>query len=132
MLVWRGDRVLLVRRDRPPRKGEWSLPGGVQELGETVLQAAVREVREETGLVIDPVAIVTVVDSIIRDKAGDVQYHYTLTEVMAESADGVAVAADDAAETRWAGLNEIDDLISWSETRRVIRLAASQRRLAQR
>ena len=127
VLVWRDDRVLLVRRGRPPREGEWSLPGGVQELGETVFQAAVREVREETGLVIHPAAIVTVVDSIVRDEAGAVQYHYTLTEIMAECADGVPVAADDAAETRWAALHEIDDLIAWPETRRVIRLAASQR-----
>jgi len=75
VIVWCGGRVLLVRRARPPRQGQWSLPGGLQELGEGVLEAARREVREETGLDIDILGIADVVDLIERNDAGRVRYH---------------------------------------------------------
>ncbi len=68
VVVWRGDEILLVRRAKPPRVGEWSIPGGAQSLGETVFEAAIREVREETGIAIRPTGIITVVDSILRDE----------------------------------------------------------------
>ena len=129
VLVWRGDRVLLVRRGGPPRQGEWSLPGGVQELGETVFEAAAREVLEETGLDVAPQEVVTVVDTVTRDDDGGVRYHYTLVEVSAEWRGGEPRAADDAADVRWAGLDEVDRLLPWDETRRVVRLAAAGRGL---
>jgi 8-oxo-dGTP diphosphatase len=127
VVVWQGDRVLLVRRGRPPRQGQWGLPGGAQEVGETVFEAAAREVREETGLEVRPVAIITTVDSITRDADGAVQYHYTLVEVAADCAAGDPVAADDAADARWATLEEAEGLVEWDETRRILGLSAAQR-----
>ncbi|AIB16273.1 phosphohydrolase (plasmid) [Azospirillum argentinense] len=126
-VVWRGDRVLLIRRGRPPRMGQWSLPGGAQSVGETVFETAVREVLEETGLHVVPTEVVTVVDAMTLDDAGAVQYHYTIVEVAAESPEGEAVCADDALEARWATIDEAAELTEWDETERVIRLSASRR-----
>lgn len=127
VIVWRGGRVLLIRRARAPRLGQWSLPGGAQEVGETVFQAAAREVREETGLTVRPTGVVTVVDAITRDGDGRVEYHYTLVEVSAEWEAGEAACADDALDARWATVDEAASLVPWDETERVIRLAAGMR-----
>ncbi len=126
-VVFRDDRVLLVKRARPPRQGQWSLPGGVQRLGETVYEAARREVREETGLEVEIVDVVAVVDSIQRDEDRRVRYHYTLVDVLAEWRDGEARAGDDAAAVAWTGLDELSRYGLWSETERVIRLAVRRR-----
>ena len=128
-VVWRDDHVLLIRRGTPPRDGQWGLPGGAQAVGETLYEAAVREVQEETGLLVTPTGIVTACDGISRDEEGRVRYHYTLIEVVA-SYDGSAepVAADDALEARWVPLEEVHTLVGWDETLRVIMLSAEQRR----
>ena len=115
--------VLLIRRARPPNQGQWSLPGGGQDLGETVFEAARREVREETGLLVTPRAVITTVDSIHTDADGAVRFHYTLVEVLADWEAGEALAADDASAVRWARWEEAADLVTWDETRRVLRLA---------
>lgn len=126
-VVWRGDRVLLIRRGKPPRAGEWSLPGGAQELGESVLEAARREVREETGLELSRVELLTVVDSIGRDDEGRVRWHFTLIDVWAEAAPGEARPGSDAVAVGWFTLDELERLGLWSETLRVVRLAAERR-----
>ncbi|WP_042442970.1 NUDIX hydrolase [Azospirillum sp. B510] len=128
VVVWRGEHVLLIRRGKAPRMGQWSLPGGAQSVGETVFETAVREVREETGLEVVPTGIVTVVDAITPDGQGRVHYHYTLVEVAAESAEGEPLGADDALEARWATADEAGELTEWDETRRVILMSAAQRR----
>lgn len=94
-VVWRGDRVLLARRGRPPRQGSWTLPGGKQHLGETVAETARREIREEVGLEIAVADVVAVVDLIERDAQGGIAYHYTVIDVLAEWVSGEAVAGDD-------------------------------------
>lgn len=127
VIVWKGDRLLLVRRGRAPRLGQWSLPGGAQGVGETVFEAAAREVLEEAGLTVRPIEVVTVVDAITHDDAGAVHYHYTLVEVSAEWTSGEATAMDDALEVRWAAVEEAVALVPWDETDRVIRLAAARR-----
>lgn len=127
-VVWRDDRVLLIRRGKPPRQDEWSLPGGRQELGETVAEAARREVHEETGLDVAVQDVVAVVDLIERDEDGRVRFHYTLIDVLAEWRAGEAQAGDDAAEIAWAALDELSRYALWSETERVIRLSAGRRR----
>lgn len=127
-IVWRGDRVLLVRRGRPPRQDEWSLPGGRQEWGETVGEAARREVREETGVEIEVREVVAVVDLIDRDERDDqIRFHYTLIDVLAEWQSGEAMARDDAAEVAWVALDELPAYRLWSETERIIRRAAALR-----
>lgn len=127
VVVWRDDRVLLVRRGKPPREGQWSLPGGAQHVGETVFETARREILEETGLDVTSLEVITVVDAITRDAAGAVQYHYTLVEVSAAWTGGEAVCGDDALDARWATVEEAVALVPWGETERVIRRAAALR-----
>ncbi len=129
IVIWREDKVLLVRRGHAPSKGEWALPGGKQIVGETILQTAVREAREETGLDITPLGIVTAIDGITRDKAGRVEYHYTIVEVAALSRAGDALAQDDADEVRWASVEDVERLCRWPEVARVVRLSALHRAL---
>jgi len=123
VVVWRGDQFLLVRRGKPPRQGQWSLPGGAQEIGEAVFDAARREILEETGLAIEVLGLIDVIDSIRRDDDGRVEYHYTLVDVFALSADGEAVAGHDADEAAWFDLDELPAPGLWAQTERIILLA---------
>ncbi len=129
IVIWRGDKVLLVKRKNPPRAGEWGLPGGAQQVGETIMSAAVREAREETGLDITPLGIITAIDALTSDKTGKIEFHYTIIEVAAESLEGKAVAQDDALDVRWATLEEAEKLSAWPEVARIIRLSLLQRAL---
>ncbi len=128
VVVLRQSEVLLIKRGKAPRLGQWGIPGGAQALGETVFEAARREVMEETGVAIRPDAIITVVDSVTRDEAGRVRYHYTLVEVLAEWQEGEPRALDDAAAAAWVALDDLDRLDLWSETVRVIGEGAAQRK----
>jgi ADP-ribose pyrophosphatase YjhB (NUDIX family) len=127
VVVWHGDRVLLIRRNKAPRRGQWSLPGGAQKLGETVAEAARREVKEEADLEIDLGEIVATVDLIERAQDHRVRYHYTLIDFVAEAASPALRAGSDAAEARWFEVAEIETLGLWSETVRVIKLAGERR-----
>lgn len=127
VVVWRGDEVLLIERGKGPRTGGWSLPGGKQELGETVRETAHREIREETAVEIEITGLLDVVDMVRKDSAGRVQFHYTLVDFTAEWVSGEAVAGTDAAAACWVRLEDIDQYRLWDETRRVIRLSASRR-----
>jgi len=109
-LVRDGDRVLLVKRATPPLQGYWGLPGGRVELGETVEQALLREVQEETGLQVVLERYLGYVDAIDRDEAGRVRYHYVVQYFRARPAGGTLAAADDAADARWVGLAELEAL----------------------
>jgi 8-oxo-dGTP diphosphatase len=115
----RGDEVLLIRRGKPPREGEWSLPGGRIEPGERAVDAALRELSEETGIDADIIGLIDVVDGLFPE-AG---LHYVLIDYAAIWRSGEPVAGDDAAEARFVPVAEIDALIDWSETRRIIREA---------
>ena len=126
VVVWREDKFLLVRRGKEPNKGQWSIPGGAQELGETVFAAAHREVREETCLEMTALRLVDVVDGIMTDDEGHVKYHYTLVDVVGQYKSGEAVAADDAEDVAWFGLDDLPALALWSETERIIRLSAAK------
>ncbi|NQV84771.1 MAG: NUDIX hydrolase [Rhodospirillales bacterium] len=118
------DGVLLIRRANPPRQGQLSLPGGAQELGETVFACARREVREETGLDVEILGLIDVVNSIQTDDAGKVRHHYTLVDVVAVATEPAnPVAGSDAQEVVWMALEDIPGLDLWSETERIIALA---------
>jgi 8-oxo-dGTP diphosphatase len=106
-VVLRGERALVVRRSNPPLAGRWGFPGGVLELGETVAEGAMRELREETGVVADPVGTLTVLDSIDRDGDGRVRFHYTLIAVRGDWRSGEGVAGDDADEVAWLSQDDI-------------------------
>ncbi|MGA2568960.1 MAG: NUDIX hydrolase [Terracidiphilus sp.] len=93
-------RVLLVRRGSEPLKGHWTLPGGMLEVGETVAQGVAREVREETGLEVEPIELVELLDRIHRE--GDrVRYHYVIADYLCRVTGGELRAASDAAAVRW-------------------------------
>lgn len=105
-----GTNVLLVRRGHEPLKGEWSLPGGVLELGETLPQGVVREVLEETGLVVVPAGVVEVLDRIMQDEvSGRIRYHYVLVDFLCRVAGGTLGAGSDAEEVRWVAREQLDD-----------------------
>jgi len=94
-------RVLLIRRGQPPLLGEWSLPGGILECGETLREAAAREAREETGLVVETSEMLGVYERVIRDDEGRVRYHYVLIDFLCRPAGGDLKAGSDAADVRW-------------------------------
>lgn len=119
----RGDAVLLIRRGRPPRQGEWSLPGGRIEPGERAVEAAFRELREETGVEAEITGLIDVVDGVFPEEGR----HYVLIDYAARWLSGEPVAGDDALEARFVALDQVDALIDWSETRRVIGLAVARR-----
>jgi 8-oxo-dGTP diphosphatase len=102
----RDGKVLLIRRGKPPLYGRWVVPGGTVELGESLEQALVREMREETGLEVVPLEILTVFDRIERD--GDrVVYHYVIVDYLCRWLGGEALAASDALEAAWAALDDL-------------------------
>lgn len=117
----RGDDVLLIRRGTPPRQGEWSLPGGRIEPGERAIDAALRELREETGVEAEITGLIDVVDGVFPE-AGQ---HYVLIDYAARWISGEPVAGDDAVEARFVALDEAPALVDWAETRRIIALAAA-------
>jgi ADP-ribose pyrophosphatase YjhB (NUDIX family) len=119
--------VLLVRRGQAPRKGEWSIPGGRQEFGETVRETAVREVREETGLTVGDLTLIDVIDGFTRDDTGRIIAHWTLVDFCADWVSGDAQAGDDALDVRWVPLSELHGYSLWPETVRVIRDGALSR-----
>lgn len=113
-----GDRVLLVQRGNAPMQGEWSLPGGALEVGETLEEGVKREVLEETGLTVEVVGMVAVVDRIARDNSSRVQFHYVLVDYLCRIVAGAAACASDAVDLRWAARDELDSVAPF--TREVI------------
>ncbi len=93
-------RVLLVRRGNEPLKGHWTLPGGLLELGESVVEGVARETREETGLIVEPIELVELIDRIHRD-SGRVRYHYVIADYLCRVTGGQLRAASDADQVRW-------------------------------
>ena len=126
-VVWDGpERVLLVRRGQAPKLGEWSLPGGRVEAGETLREALVREVREETSLEIRIGLLIDVVDLVERNPDGAVVLHFVLIDFSAHASGGTLCAGSDAAECGWFAPEEALQQVSWDETLRIIRLSAQQ------
>ena len=114
-------RVVLVKRAHPPIQGQWSIPGGVLEVGELVREAAIREAREETGLTVEPRELLGVYDRILRNPEQRVQYHYVLIDFLCRRVAGELAAASDAAEVRWFTREELPALELAEDTLDVIR-----------
>ena len=111
---------MLVKRAHPPIQGQWSIPGGVLEVGEMVRDAAVREAREETGLMVEPGELLGVYDRILRDPEQRVQYHYVLIDFLCRPLGGELLAASDAAEVQWFRREELPSLKLADDTSEVI------------
>ena len=114
-------RVLLVKRAHPPIQGQWSIPGGVLEVGELVREAAAREAQEETGLIVEPGELLGVFDRVLRDAEHRVQYHYVLIDFLCRPVGGELRAASDAEEARWFTPQELPALKLAEDTQAVIR-----------
>jgi ADP-ribose pyrophosphatase YjhB (NUDIX family) len=106
-VIVRDGRALVIRRAHEPRKGEWSLPGGRVELGETLVEALRREMKEETGLDIEVGPTLEVFDRVHRDTQGRVRYHFVIVDYVCAPAGGVEQAGDDAAALAWVTADEI-------------------------
>lgn len=109
-IVFKGNEVLLVRRANPPSRDVWAIPGGNVQLGESLQQAAEREILEETAIRIQAGAPVFTFDFIERDNAGRVKFHYVIVDLMAEYLDGEPQPGDDAADARWVSSGAIKSL----------------------
>ena len=98
-------RVLLVQRGHEPAKGQWSLPGGLIDLGESLTEAVIREVREETGLIVEPVELIELLERIHREDQR-VRYHYVIADYLCHMVGGALAAASDADAVRWVERSE--------------------------
>lgn len=124
VVVLKGEEVLLVRRGTPPRLGQWSLPGGRIEWGETAKAAALRELKEETGVEAELLGLIEVVDAVFTSRTnGEVTRHYVLVDFAARWTSGEPVAGDDAAEARFFHHSEVAGLVEWEETVRIVEAA---------
>jgi len=119
-VIVRDNRVLLIRRGQAPLLGEWSLPGGVLECGETLREATIREAREETGLIVETGELLGVFERVIRADDGRVRYHYVLIDFLCRPVSGELRADSDATDVRWFGREELDALNLPRDTREVI------------
>lgn len=122
--IWKDGQVLLVRQIKPPRDKLWGLPGGAQELGETVEAALAREIGEETGLEVTVGQLIDFVDAVNEDDSGRIRFHYTLLDFRCEWKSGDPQADSDVEEAMWYTLEDLDDLPMWEETRVIIRKSA--------
>jgi len=120
-IIIQNSRVLLVKRAHPPLQAQWSIPGGVLEVGELVREAAVREAREETGLIVETGELLGVYDRILRNDEQRVQYHYVLVDFFCRQVGGELRAASDADEVRWFTRDELPALNLADDTQDVIR-----------
>jgi mutator protein MutT len=123
-----GDRALIVRRAKEPLKGQWSIPGGMLELGEKLREGLAREIREETSLEVEVGDVLDVFDSIFPDAEGRTQYHYVLIDYRCTVRGGKAIAGSDVSDVRWVTSTELDELRMKEVTVGVIRKALESER----
>jgi len=125
-VIIENTRVLLVKRGHEPLAGEWSIPGGGLELGETVREGVAREALEETGLTVEPIELLGVFDCVVRDLDERTLYHYVLVDFLCQRVSGELCAAGDADEARWFSAEELAKLPLAKDTADVIQSALSK------
>ncbi|MBN1358758.1 NUDIX hydrolase [Candidatus Bathyarchaeota archaeon] len=108
-IILEGDSILLEKRKNSPSKGKWSIPGGLVDLGETVEEAVIREVKEETGLEVYDPRLVDVVSYISSGEKGAVMYHYVIIDYLVTSKGGKPKAASDAEDLKWVSFYEVEE-----------------------
>ena len=120
-LVFKEGRILLAKRSKEPSKGKWSIPGGRLELGETIFEAAKREVREECSVEIEIDKLLDIEDAIIRDEDGSIKYHFVVIHLLARYTGGEVKAQSDADDCRWVTPEEMARLDMPSSLRDVLK-----------
>jgi 8-oxo-dGTP diphosphatase len=119
-MIFQENRILLVKRGRPPAFGQWSLPGGVVNLGEPLEDAVVREVREETGLSIKPLRLGQVAERVIKDHDSRIQYHYIILDYICAVVEGNPCASSDALDVQFVSIDSLNELDLTEGTAQVI------------
>lgn len=114
-IILKEDEVLLIKRGTPPSKGNWSIPGGGVELGESLREACHREVMEETGLEIEIIEQCAVLDRIIKDSINRVQFHYVLIDYLCSPVGGNLQADTDATEILWHNIHSLQSIKNMTE-----------------
>lgn len=126
-LIVEATRIVLVRRGKPPSWGEWSIPGGLVHIGETLAEAVIREAQEETGLGVEPLGLVELLERIFPDESGRIRHHYILADYLCHMANGNLCAGSDALEARWVDREELQFYGLAPVTMRVILKAMGRR-----
>jgi 8-oxo-dGTP diphosphatase len=122
-IIFRGDQILLIKRGKEPGLGQWSIPGGVVQTGETLKEAVVREIREETHLEVEVLTLAKVLERLFHDSDGRVAYHYVLVDFLCQPKAGELKADSDAQEARFIPLQELSSYLMAPITIEVIHRA---------
>ena len=120
-IVFRGNAVLLIQRAKPPAQGKWSIAGGVVRLGESLEGAVVRELREEAGMEVKPLAVGKVIDRIYKDSEGRIAYHYVIIDYVCEAGPEHPRAGSDAHDAGFFEIEQLDEMDMTEGTAEVIR-----------
>jgi len=122
-VVVRDERALLIRRGSAPLKGEWSIPGGMLELGETILEGVQRELLEETAIEVRLLDLIEVFERVTRDEAGKLKYHFVILDYLCEAVRGQAQARSDVTDVAWVRQSELNDYSLTPTATRVVQKA---------
>ena len=126
-ILLRRDRILMAQRGKEPLKGWWSLPGGALEIGESLHDAVCREVREETGLEIEPLGVLEIFERIMRDDTGAPEYHYVLIDYVCRVTGGTLFPGDDVCAVEWVRRRDLSGFQITEGTQAVIEKAFRER-----